>query len=164
MFLFLGDDIMEIVKLTDCDNPLFEKVVEWSYNWWGKPNGKSEEEVRLFLENSLMTTRLPQTFVAVENGEPLGMYQLSMHDDLFARPDIYPWLINVYVDEAARGRGVCAEMMKTVAENARAASLSELYLYTKHVGLYEKYGWEFIEYVKTFDENSPIERLYKLNY
>lgn len=155
---------MKIIKLTDSNNPIFEKVVEWNYNWWGKTNGKSEEEVRLFLENSLMATRLPQTFVAISDGKPLGMYQLSMHDDLFARPDIYPWLINVYVDEAARGRGVCAEMMKTVAENARAASLSDLYLYTKHVGLYEKYGWDFVEYVKTFDENSPIERLYKLNY
>ena len=155
---------MEIIKLTDKRNPVFEKVVEWNYNWWGKPNGKSEEEVRCILENSLMTERLPQTFVATRNGAPLGMYQLSMHDDLVSRPDIYPWLINVYVDEAARGRGVCAEMMKTVAENARAAGLSELYLYTKHVGLYEKYGWEFVEYVKTFDENSPIERLYKLNY
>ena len=155
---------MKIIKLTDSNNPIFEKVVEWNYNWWGKTNGKSEEEVRLFLENSLMATRLPQTFVAISDGKPLGMYQLSMHDDLFARPDIYPWLINVYVDEEARGRGICAEMMKTVADNARAAELSELYLYTKHVGLYEKYGWEFIEYVKTFDENSPIERLYKLNY
>lgn len=155
---------MEIVKLTDCNNPIFEKVAEWSYLWWGKAQGKSEEEVRLFLENSLMTERLPQTFVAVSDAEALGMYQLSMHDDLFSRPDIYPWLINVYVDETARGRGVCAEMMKTVAENAREAELSELYLYTKHVGLYEKYGWEFIEYVKTFEENSPIERLYKLNF
>lgn len=155
---------MEIIKLTDKNTPEFEKVVEWNYNWWGEPNGKSEEEVRCILENSLMTERLPQTFVAIDNGKPLGMYQLSMHDDLVSRPDVYPWLINVYVDEAARGRGVCAEMMKTVAENARAASLSELYLYTKHTGLYEKYGWEFLEYVKTFDDSSPIERLYKLKY
>ncbi len=153
---------MEIVRLTDKNTPEFEKIVSWSYNWWGKPSGKSEEEVRCILENSLMTARLPQTFIALENGEALGMYQLSMHDDLVSRPDIYPWLINVYVDEAARGRGVCAAMMKTVAENAKRANLTELYLYTKHVGLYEKYGWEFVEYVKTFDEKSPVERLYGL--
>ncbi len=155
---------MEIVRLTDKNSPVFEKVVLWNYNWWGSPSGKSLDEVRCTLEHSLMTERLPQTFVAIENGEALGMYQLSMHDDLAGRPDIYPWLINVYVDEKFRGRGVCAEMMKTVEENARKAKLSELYLYTKHIGLYEKYGWEFIEYVKTFDEASPIERLYKLHY
>ncbi len=155
---------MEIVRLTDKNTPEFEKIVLWSYNWWGKPTGKSEEEVRCILENSLKTERLPQTFVALSDGEALGMYQLSMHDDLGSRPDIYPWLINVYVDEAARGRGVCAEMMKTVAENARAANLSELYLYTKHIGLYEKYGWEFLEEVKTFNEESPIERLYRLEF
>lgn len=153
---------MEIMRLTDKNTAEFEKIVEWSYNWWGHPSGKSEEEVRCILENSLNSERLPQTFVAIEDGESLGMYQLSMHDDLSSRPDIYPWLINVYVDEEARGRGVCAAMMRTVAENARAAGLSELFLYTKHIGLYEKYGWDFLEEVKTFDEKSPIERLYRL--
>lgn len=52
--------------------------------------------------------------------------------------------------------------MNTVNENAKKANLTELYLYTKHIGLYEKFGWEFIEEVKTFKEDSPIERLYRL--
>jgi len=155
---------MDIIKLTEKTSPIFEKIFEWNYNWWGASSGKSEEEVRCILSHSLCEERLPQTFVAIENGEPLGMYQLSMHDDLSGRPDVYPWLINVYVDEAFRGRGVCAAMMETVAENARKAGVSELFLYTKHVGLYEKYGWEMLEYVETFDEDSPIERLYKLKY
>jgi len=37
------------------------------------------------------------------------------------------------------------------------------YLYTSHLGLYEKYGWKFVEELKTFKENANIERLYKLN-
>ena len=90
------------------------------------------------------------------------MYQLSMTDDLFGRPDIYPWLINVFVDEAFRGRHICKELMLTVPQNAKKAGIDELFLYTSHNGLYEKYGWEFIETVKTFDEKSPEERLYKL--
>ena len=49
-----------------------------------------------------------------------------------------------------------------IVENAKAAGLTELYLYTHHLGLYEKFGWEFVEEVKTFKEESPIERLYKL--
>lgn len=154
---------MNIIKLQDSKNTVFEKIVEWNYNWWGIPEGKSVDEVRCIMEHSLNVERLPQTFVAVLDGEAVGMYQISMHDDLSSRPDIYPWLINVYVDEKFRGRNICRQMMATVKNNAKSANLTELYLYTSHIGLYEKFGWKFVEEVKTFKEKSPIERLYKLS-
>ena len=64
--------------------------------------------------------------------------------------------------EQYRGKGICKKLMETVRENAKTIGIKELYLYTKHIGLYEKFGWKFIEEVKTFREDSPIERLYKL--
>lgn len=154
--------MLEIIRLEQSDNEIFEKVVDWNYNWWGIKLGKSREEVRYFFEHSVLKDRLPQTFVALMEDKPVGMYQLSMTDDLFGRPDIYPWLVNVYVDEAYRGRQICREMMLTVPQNAKNAEIKTLYLYTSHIGLYEKFGWEFVEMVKTFDEKSPLERLYKL--
>lgn len=154
---------MEIIKLTDASHPAFHKICEWNYNWWGVRSNSSFEEVQCNLEHSLCTVRLPQTFVALMNGEPAGMYQFAMADDLSARPDLYPWLINVYVDEKFRGQNVCRGLMLSVKANAKAAGLPELYLYTKHIGLYEKFGWEFLEEVPTFREDSPVERLYHLN-
>ena len=60
----------------------------------------SYEEVKCYFEHSLyIKNRLLQTFIALINNEPVGMYQISMCDDLYSRPDIYPWLANVYVDE-----------------------------------------------------------------
>ena len=52
--------------------------------------------------------------------------------------------------------------MSTVNENAKSIGIKELYLYTKYNGLYEKFGWKYMEDVKTFNEDSPVERLYKL--
>lgn len=153
---------MKIIKLEDSNNLIFEKICEWNYNWWGIRDGKSFEEVRCYLDHSLNKDRLPQTYVALIGEEPAGMYQLSMSDDLFSRPDIYPWLINVYVDEKFRGKNVCRELMNTVNENVKKANLHELYLYTNHIGLYEKFGWKLVEEVKTFRKDSPIERLYRL--
>ena len=153
---------VKIIRLTERDNEIFEQIVDWNYNWWGIRDGKSREEVEYLFKHSICKDRLPQTFVALMGDKAVGMYQISMTDDLFGRPDIYPWLINVYVDEKYRGRNICRELMLTVAENAKAAGCEELYLYTSHVGLYEKFGWEFVEYVKTFNEKSPMERLYKL--
>lgn len=153
---------LEIIKLINSDNEIFDKVVEWNYNWWGKKAGKNEEEIRYLFEHSICQNRLPQTFVALIDGRAVGMYQLSMTDDLFGRPDIYPWLINVYVDEEFRGRQICRGLMQTVPKNVKNAGIEELYLYTSHIGLYEKFGWELVEMVRTFNEKSPLERLYKL--
>lgn len=153
---------MEIIKLENSNNDIFDKICEWNYNWWGIRNNDSFEAVKCYLEHSLCKDRLPQTYVALIDNQPVGMYQISMSDDLETRPDIYPWLVNVYVDENFRGKGICKEMMNTVYENAKKMNLTELFLYTKHIGLYEKFGWKFIEEVKTFRNDSPIERLYKL--
>lgn len=153
---------MEIIKLEESNNLFFDKICDWYYNWLGIKNNESIEEIKCTFEHSLCKNKLPQTFVALIDGEPAGMYQLSMSDDLNSRPDLYPWLINVYVDEKFRGRNVARELMNTVKENAKELGLTELYLYTKHIGLYEKFGWKFIEEVKTFKEDSPVERLYKL--
>ena len=95
---------MKIIRLENSNNKIFDKICEWNYNWWGIRNHESFEEVKCGLEHSLNTDRLPQTFVALIDNEPVGMYQLSMCEDLNSRPDIYPWLINVYVDENYRGQ------------------------------------------------------------
>ena len=153
---------MEIIRLESADDPLFEAVYDWNYRWWGVRDGISPAEVRCTLVHSLNRDKLPQTFVAVERGHALGMYQLSMIDDLYCRPDLYPWLIDVYVAEPFRGRGVGRALLATVPENARNAGLTELYLYTTHAGLYEKFGWTYVGEVDTFRADSPRERLYKL--
>ena len=154
---------MEIIRLEDEHSPYFTSVYDWNYRWWGVRDGINPAEVRCTLAHSLNRgDRLPQTFVAVEDGQALGMYQLSMIDDLYCRPDLYPWLIDVYVAEPCRGRGVGRALLGTVPENARKAGLTELYLYTTHAGLYEKFGWTFLEEVDTFRPERPKERLYHL--
>lgn len=153
---------MEIIKLEDSNNYIFDKICEWNYNWWGIRNNNTYEEVKCYLEHSLCKDRIPQTYVALVDNQPVGMYQISMSDDLETRPDIYPWLVNVYVDENFRRKGICREMMNTVSKNAKKLNLTELFLYTKYSGLYEKFGWKFVEEIKTFRNDSPLERLYKL--
>lgn len=156
---------MKIIRLEDKNKNkiFFDTICEWNYHWWGVRDGKSYEQVRCNLEHSLNIHRLPQTYIAIIDNKAVGMYQFAMSDDLESRPDLYPWLINVYVDEKYRGIGVCRELMKSVIEHAKEANIQELYLYTKHVGLYEKFGWKYVEEVLTFREDSPVERLYRLD-
>lgn len=155
---------MQIIRLENSNNEYFAKLCEWNYNWWGVQNNSSYEEVKTTLEHSLCVgDRLPQTYITLIDDKVVGMYQISMCEDLYCRPDLYPWLINVYVDEKHRGKGVFNALIKTVPINAKKLGIKELYLYTKHIGLYEKHGWNFVQEERTFKENSPIERIYKLD-
>lgn len=153
---------MNIIRLENYNNEIFPIICKWYYQWLGQLNGECMEEIVYTFMHSVNTTRLPQTFVALSDNIPVGMYQLAIFDDLNCRPDLYPWLINVYVDEEYRGQHVCQAMMESVRENAKKAKLTELYLYTEHVGLYEKFGWRFMEEVNTFKNGPSVQRIYKL--
>lgn len=153
---------ISVVKLTEAEGEAFEWMCRSYYEWLGIRNGESTEKIRCTMAHSVNGTGLPQTFIAFLEGRPAGMYQIAVTDDLDARPDLYPWLINVYVDEAYRNRGVFRKMMETVPQTAEAAGMTHLYLYTKHDGLYEKFGWRFVENVPTFRKDSPVERLYRM--
>ena len=112
------------------------------------------------MEHMLCDDRIPQTYIAILDQEIVGMYQISMFD-LDVRPDLYPWLINVYVDEKQRGKGICAALMRNAIKSFERLGLDEVYLYTRHSGLYEKYGWVFMGEIRTFWKEQPIRRLYQ---
>ena len=154
---------IQIKKITEIDDFNLNIITDWMYNWWGQEEGYSKEAIKHTMLHSLCNDRLPQTFFAFENNEIVGMYQFSYHD-LDSRPDIFPWLCNVYVRKDKRKMGVFSQMMKTVPENARLLGLNKIYLFTEHFGLYEKFGWVFQEDVKTFLPGKNIQRLYYLKF
>lgn len=90
------------------------------------------------------------------------MYQFT-YRDLFLRPDIYPWLANLYIDEKYRNKGYGKKLIASVRNNAiKNLICDEIYLYTHHKGLYEKYGWEIFSTENVLDINLNTQNLYKL--
>lgn len=157
--------LIQIIKDSPEYQKYFKTIVDWYFNWWGKYNNMPYEEVSEIVSFSFNSGfKLPQTFAAIKDDELLGVFTLSMNDDLVSRVDVYPWLANVYVAAEHRNNGVCRFMMQYVEEKAKAAGLKELYLYTRHIGLYEKFNWKFVCNVNTYRDESPIERLYNLRF
>lgn len=142
------------------DDADLDLMTRWMYEWWGTAEGFTQEAVRACMARSLQTERLPQTFGLYLQGELIGMYQFTM-SDLFVRPDVYPWLANVYIAPAHRGAGYGRILLGSVRENAAALGLPELFLFTAHQGLYERYGWAFIGMTDTH-LTPRQQRLYRL--
>ena len=87
------------------------------------------------------------------------MCQITLKD-LDCRPDIYPYIANLYIEEKYRNNGFAKLLLDEAIKTARENNLTHLYLYTSHIGLYEKYGWTFVDFVETY-LNPHIQRLYR---
>lgn len=150
---------LKIKKIKNLDH--IEKMTNWMYNWWAKDEGFTFEQVKMYMSHSINKKKLPKTFGLFLNKELIGIYQFT-NEDLFVRPDIYPWLANVHIDEKYRGNGYGGIMLSTIKKMAKKELDSNyLYLFTTHNGLYEKYGFEFVEEQETFLKPN-IQRLYRL--
>lgn len=153
---------IECKQLINVDESILNILSTWMYNWWGKRDGYSFEKVLCFMKHSMEKNRLPQTYGLFLDDKIIGMYQFK-YEDLSVRPDIYPWLANVYIDEKYREQGYGRKLLENVKNTAqKSINFEEIFLYTEHKGLYEKFDWTYVCDIDTYNENSRIERLYKL--
>lgn len=150
---------VRVVKLKKEDTHYITKICSWFYNWWGKQEGFSINKMQAYVLNSMCENRIPQTYILLADEELIGVYQLSV-TDLDVRPDIYPWLINVYIEKPHRGKGYLNLLMASAKENCKRLGIARVFLYTTHEGLYERYGLRLEEEFNTFIKNKEIQRLY----
>ena len=153
---------LELNQLTNIDEDTLNKITTWMYNWWGLECGYSFDGMKCFMEHSLQKDKLPQTYGLFLDGNIIGMFQFT-YEDLGVRPDIYPWLANLYVDEEYRNKGIARILLEKAKEIAKLSiNFDEIYLYTEHIGLYEKFNWQYVSELDTYIKNPRIQRLYKL--
>ena len=150
---------MKVQLLTE-ENDYFYKVLDSNFDLWYKQEDWSKEKLKEYLLNSLNTTRLPMTLIVVENEEVIGTCQLAMND-LDVRPQYYPWLINLSVDENYRGRGIGKLLIQTVLKKIDELGYNELYLYTAHKYYFEQFGFTLLEKVKKEPEVDEVVRVYQ---
>jgi GNAT superfamily N-acetyltransferase len=74
---------------------------------------------------------VPQGVVLLEDGAPAGTASLD-HADLDTRPDLTPWLANVFVAPEFRGRGHARRLVRYIEAASRTGGGTEvLYLHTE---------------------------------
>ena len=145
-----------IKKITNPSKEILELATNWMYNWWGIAEKYNYNDVLTYMTNSFNENKLPQTYLLYLNDIVVGMYQIT-YRDLFIRPDIYPWIANLYVDEKYRGKGYGKILIESIKKQAmNNTDFDKLYLYSSHNNLYEKYGWKYVEIV---DNNNKLYEL-----
>ncbi|MBE3286385.1 GNAT family N-acetyltransferase [Enterobacter cloacae complex sp. P31C] len=118
-----------------------EQVTDWLWQAFGE--GLSREFFHSIVVHSQTPDVLPLTFIAVEDERLLGTVGL-WRCDLITRQDLFPWLAALYVDDAARGKGLAGKLQQHVIRFAARAGYEELHLWSACRDFYERYGWQYI--------------------
>ena len=127
-----------------------ELAIVWIWRAFG--DGLPREFFQSVIDHSQTPGALPLTFIAVEDEQLLGTVGL-WRCDLITRQDLYPWLAALYVDEAARGKGLAGKLQEHVIAYAAQAGYTELHLRSDCRDFDERYGWQYsgdgLEYPNT---------------
>ena len=85
----------------------------------------------------------------------MGVIENDFHD----RKDLSPNICAVYTEKEYRGKGIARHLLDMTVEDMRTKGVSPIYLVTDHIGLYEKYGWDFLCMVQSEGE-TKLSRMY----
>lgn len=139
----------EIRLLKEC--PDYAPVLAyWSYNEWYRRRPIDYDTVIKAYRQRAVDDRMPITWVAIEDGMPVGMVTLK-EDDLWSRKDINPWLASLYVAPEFRNRGIAELLTLAVTGKSRMMGLTRVHLFLGHAGdmdlgrYYMKRGWRYQE-------------------
>jgi predicted N-acetyltransferase YhbS len=133
---------MQILNIKS-HSELIPEVAAWLFHEWGHltPGASVERNIQRLQDRCLNNT-LPLTFVAVEDGQPVGTISL-VPDDLKIRPDLTPWVASVFVPPTVRNRGIGSQLMQFGEQQGREFGYVKLYLFTpdkQH--MYARLGWQ----------------------
>lgn len=145
--------MLEIKEYFHCDNKeIFLDQIETC----GWSAGK-------FLAKVIKENRFEQTlggwaklFLLVDGNALVSFVTLSAQDCI-ADPNITPWLGFFHTAPEYRGNRYGKLLIDYACNAARNNGYNKVYLATDHIGLYEKYGFTYLETrIDVYDEESRI--------
>ena len=103
-----------------------------------------------------------RVLLLTEGDELLSYCTFAEKDDI-QPTDLTPWVGFVYTFPEHRGHRYAGLLFDEVERLAKERQITEVYLSTNHIGLYEKYGWEFFGMMDDMDGEPSrvyVKRIY----
>ena len=147
--------VYSISKLS-ADTRWLPVVATWHYQEWSVSRRRAdavdlesaENELVLRqkrMEQHLLETPLPETFVAHIDETPIGSVSLVYYTISGKPSSDSVWLANMYVMPAWRRRGIATSLLEHACNYAREQKLTRLRLYTHdQAGFYLHHGWSLV--------------------
>jgi predicted N-acetyltransferase YhbS len=120
---------------------------------------RSVEDYRERLATAAASRTVPSILVAAADGALLGSASL-LGADLPPRPELTPWLAQLFVTQARRRDGVGAALVRAVLQRARECRSPHVYLYTSGTlpQYYQRLGWRDVERVSYLERERTVMR------
>ena len=99
-----------------------------------------------FLENGTFFEKLGDgVLLLLTDGDKLVSYLTFARNDCISDDSMYPWIGFVFTFPEYRGHRYAGRLIERCGEIARERSVKNIYICTDHIGLYEKYGYSYLE-------------------
>ena len=119
-------------------------TADFAFNCSWKPGGLL---AKLMREGSFFEEE--RVLVALVNGKIAAFCTYSRKDELSNEYDFTPFIGFVFVDEKYRGNRLSERLIQAACEYASELGHKKMYIMSGEIGLYEKYGFEFLGMYKT---------------
>ena len=132
---------MQIINYFECDtkNELIEKIEACD---WGAAKFLAE----LLRENRFFEMLGGEgDLYLLMDGEILVSFLTLTKQDVVRDEGMYPWIGFVYTAPEYRGNRYSEKLMKYAENMAKQRGFDKVYVATDHIGLYEKFGYEYLE-------------------
>ena len=119
--------------LNDINSPYINEINEILLRWI---NIETIDNIK----NGIINNTYPITIILLKDNELIGFYQIVEHDN--DNTSYTPWIANVYVLEEYRGLGYGRVLIESIPDFMKELNIKTIYLHTRHINLYEKFGFE----------------------
>lgn len=144
---------MEIIEFFSTDNK----------EYWLSKMKECDWGAGQYLEKLLREEKLKQLVgestkvLMLVDGDNLVSFCTFAEKDDIQPTDLTPWIGWVYTFPAYRGKRYAGKMLGHAEALAKEAGIKNIYISTNHIGLYEKYGYEFFQVMKDIEgEDSRV--------
>lgn len=125
--------MLEIKELDDLNSPYIKKINDIILKWI---NIERIDNIK----KGIINNTYPITIILLKDNKLIGFYQIVEHDN--DNTSYTPWIANVYVLEEYRGLGYGRVLIESIPDFMKELNIKTIYLHTRHINLYEKFGFE----------------------